>query len=73
MGKYLNQYMPRDYRRFLVDAHGAAQDAADSFGLPQTVFYHPDYSYSWGSTGERVLKDRKTEQFVTWLPSNYFA
>ena len=58
----------------LVDMHRPAQDAADKSWLPQTVYYHRDEGFSYTcAVGSKILRDRKTEQFVTWLPSNYFV
>jgi len=59
--------------RYLVDAHRPAQDAADSIGLPMTVFYHPDHAYNYTNSLANVLRDRKTELHVTWLPEMYFV
>jgi hypothetical protein len=56
----------------LVEMHRPAQDAADKFSLPQTVFYHPDEGFAHLPPGSRILHDRKTEKYVTWLPSSYF-
>ena len=40
--------------------------------LAQTVFYHPDFAFSNIVPGAKILRDRKTEQYVTWLPARYF-
>jgi hypothetical protein len=64
---------PQTYARYLVDAHRPAQDLANQTGLAQTVFYHPDFAYSHTTLGSKILRDRKTESFVTWLPANYFS
>jgi hypothetical protein len=60
--------------KFAVDANRPAQQLADETGLPQTVFYHPDYAHSCAVNGAAILRDRRhTKQIVTWLPSNYFV
>lgn len=56
----------------LVDAKGAACKHADRVQMPLTVFYHPDYANTYTGTLADVLKDEKTELFVTYLPSQYF-
>jgi hypothetical protein len=61
------------YSKFLVNAHRPAQDAADATGLPMTVFYHPDHGFDCTNTTTPILRDKKTTQHVTWLPSNFFA
>ena len=61
-----------DYSTTLVDAHRPAMYAADKSSLPQTVFYHPDWGYTHTNTEAKILRDRKTLRFVTWLPTNYF-
>lgn len=59
------------------DAIRPAQDDADATGLPQTQFYHPDYGCTSASACtplmDKLRRDRKTELWVTWLPSNYFV
>lgn len=60
------------YNTCQVDAHRPAQDNADKSLLPQTVFYHPDWAYSSIATGSRILREKKTQQFVTWLPAKFF-
>ena len=62
-----------NYVTHLVDAHRPAIDTADSTSLPMTVFYHPDWAYSHTNTEATILRDKQTKQFVTWLPSKYFA
>ena len=57
----------------LVDIHRPAQDAATETSLPMTVFYHPDWAYSYAESGARILRDKKTEKFVTWLPATYLG
>lgn len=57
---------------YLVNAQGPAQEAADSGGMPVTVFYHKDYGYNFTNPHAKILKDRNTEKFVTWLPARYF-
>lgn len=57
----------------LYEVHRPAMDAANRFGLPQTVFYHPDEGYTHTATSSKILRDRKTQQFVTWLPDKYFT
>ena len=61
-----------NYSTVLVNAHRPAQNLANESGLPQTVFYHPDYAFTQTCAGSKILKDKKTEQFVTWLPDNFF-
>ncbi len=59
----------------LVEAHRGAQDDADKHSLPQTVFYHPDHGYDNCATHGLFLQRlemKSAQQFVTWLPSNWF-
>lgn len=58
--------------RSMIDQHSDAQIAANKYGLPQTVFYHPDFGFANTSPGSKILQETKTEKFVTWLPDNYF-
>jgi hypothetical protein len=60
------------YARYRIDAYGPAMDLADSTRLPQTVFYHPDHAWTCAVFGAKILRDRKSEQYITWLPQNYF-
>lgn len=61
-----------NYSTYLADAHGPAQRAADEYRLPQTVFYHPDWGFANTAPLSKILSDKKTEQYVSWLPSNYW-
>lgn len=61
-----------NYTTILVNAHRPAMDAANATMLPQTVFYHPDHAFNNTNTSAAILRDKKTQQFVTWLPDNYF-
>ena len=61
-----------EYTTILADAHRPAQALADITGLPMTVFYHPDYAYGWMESGAKILKDKKSEVKVTWLPTSFF-
>lgn len=61
-----------NYSTTLVNAHAPAQAAADLTMLAQTVFYHPDHEYNNTWTGARILTDKRTKVFVTWLPGKYF-
>jgi hypothetical protein len=54
------------------DAIRPAQDLADSTGLPQTQFYHPDHGWTSRPAGSVLLRDPQTELYVTWLPERYF-
>lgn len=58
---------------YLIDAHRPAMDTADSSMLAQTVFYHPDHAHSFAPPGSKILRDRKAELHVTWLPARYFS
>ena len=60
-------------KRSPVDQHREAMDAADKYQLPQTVFYHPDFGFANTAPYSKILKDRKTELYVTWLPDRFFA
>ena len=60
------------YTTTLVDAHRPAMETANKTGLPQTVFYHPDWAYAHTVHGSKPLKDKTTAQYVTWLPEKYF-
>jgi len=53
--------------RFLVEAHGAAQKAADLTDLPQTIFYHAEIGYS-----HTQLSCYGIQTFTTWLPLDFF-
>jgi hypothetical protein len=64
---------PLHYSKYLADAHRPAMDDANAIGLPQTVFYHPDYAFSNIHTISPILRDKKTNVHVTWLPDNYFV
>jgi hypothetical protein len=64
--------------KYIHTAHKAARETADSTSLAMTVFRHPDHGYSYanavfGALPGRVLADRKTKLFVTWLPARYFV
>lgn len=59
--------------RYLVDAHRPAQDAADFLMLPMTVFYNPDYGYNCTESTARILRDKRTQLYVTWLPLRYWG
>ena len=61
-----------NYTKYLVDAYRPAMDAANKTGLPQTVFYHPDYAFSWVESGSRILRDKQSKVHVTWLPEGFF-
>ena len=56
----------------LNQANQIAQQAANQFQLPQTVYRSSD-TYGWAKTQvmSPILRNAKTA--VTWLPSNYFA
>lgn len=58
--------------KYLADQHSDAMKAADKYGLPQTVFYHPGCGFANTCPGSKILADRKTEKFVTWLPERFF-
>ena len=60
------------YSTYLADAHAPSMGMANKTGLPQTVFYHPDYGYTCTNTTALILRDKKTQKIVTWLPCNYF-
>ena len=60
------------YTTLLVNAHRPAMDAANVTGLPQTIFYHPDWGYSNAVWGAKILRDKQTTQYVTWLPIDFF-
>lgn len=55
----------------LLAARLAALRAADSTGLPQTV-YRGEQSCGWWHTSSVARLLYKTEMFVTVLPRNYF-
>lgn len=60
------------FGKWLADAHRPTMDLADKTCLPMTVFYHSDWLFSCASSGSKILRDKQTEQYVTWLPSSYF-
>ncbi len=47
-------------------------DAANKHCLPKTVFYHPDWGFAHAVPQSMILSNKHTEQYVTWLPENYF-
>ncbi len=56
-----------------IEQFRPAMDAADKSGLPQTVFYHPDWGFAHTNPFATILSDKKTERFVTWLPERFFV
>jgi len=65
--------MKQNTARVLVEAHRPAMDEANRIGLPQTVFYHPDWGFSNACWASGIMRDKHTIQHVTWLPENFFS
>lgn len=69
----MNAFAAKHFFVHIADAHPRAMAKSNLTGLPMTVFSHPDWGFAHADTGAKILRDKKTTMYVTWLPDNFFV